>query len=118
MSQILTLVNNIEPVIAADMDADPFQQTGSAAEEFQRVREFFQARTEFVLNELPPGLPADYDLDGDVDFHDWSALMICYTGDNPPECATVRCRGVFDSDDDCDVDVLDFEVFLALVTGP
>lgn len=118
LPQVLTIINDIEPIIAAHMDADPYQQTGDAAGEFQRIRDYFQARTEFVLNELPPGLPADYDLDGDVDFHDWSALMICYTGDNPAECATVRCRGVFDSDGDCDVDAADVEVFLSLVTGP
>jgi hypothetical protein len=42
----------IEPVIAPHIDADPHHGPGTAAQQFQEVRDFLQARTAFVLGEL------------------------------------------------------------------
>jgi len=52
LSKLLALVNNIESAISADMDADPYQQTGLAADEFQRLRDYMTARTASVNTQL------------------------------------------------------------------
>jgi hypothetical protein len=49
---MLALADQIEQVISADMDADPFQQTGSSAGEFERVREFLQNRMASIVSQL------------------------------------------------------------------
>ena len=60
LSEMMAMVNSIEPVIAAEVDADPYTQTGGAAEEFQRIRDFLTDRTDSVNSQLealipPPG---------------------------------------------------------------
>ncbi|MHC4675405.1 MAG: InlB B-repeat-containing protein [Planctomycetota bacterium] len=63
LSRVLALVNNIESVIAAEVDADPYSQLAAdmnAAEEFQRIRDFLTDRTASVTAQLealtpPPG---------------------------------------------------------------
>ena len=52
LSNLLAMVNSIEPVISTAMDTDPYQQTGSAAAEFQRIRDFLTARYAVVDSQL------------------------------------------------------------------
>ncbi|MCK4306232.1 MAG: CotH kinase family protein [Candidatus Eisenbacteria sp.] len=52
LAEMLALANHIELVISASMDADPFQQTGSSADAFQRVREFIQDRVASIVSQL------------------------------------------------------------------
>ena len=75
LSNTLALVNSIEPVISAAMDADPYQQTGSAAAEFQRIRDFLTDRTASVnaqLDALSP-LPGITLLDDGFEATPWDA---------------------------------------------
>ncbi len=118
LAQTLSLVDTVESVIAAHISADPYQQIGSAAAEFHRVREFLQARTAWVVQELSSGTTGDFDEDGDRDLHDHAALTLCYTDDAPAECATGLCRDAFDFDGDCDVDLSDLGMFVSRLNGP
>jgi len=55
LSKMLALVNNIESVIGAEMDLDPYSQLIAdvcAAEEFQRIRDFLTDRTAYIMDEL------------------------------------------------------------------
>ncbi|MHC4397321.1 MAG: InlB B-repeat-containing protein, partial [Planctomycetota bacterium] len=53
LSTLLTMVNNIETVIAAEVDADPYTLLDiTAAEEFQRIRDFLTDRTTYVSSQL------------------------------------------------------------------
>lgn len=92
LSQTHSLANAMEAVISTAMDSDPFQTTGSAAGEFQRVRNFFSSRTAFLLGELgdcPDGT--------------------CGPGENPctcpPDCGaapSTEAACANGADDDCD----------------
>ncbi|MHC4739925.1 MAG: putative Ig domain-containing protein, partial [Planctomycetota bacterium] len=63
LSNLLALVNNIESVIGAEVDADPYTDlttTITAAQEFQRIRDFLAARTDYINDQPdmlvpPPG---------------------------------------------------------------
>ena len=65
LSEMLTLVNTLEPVVGSHMDADPYQQTGTSAEEFQRLRDYMQARTNSIISQMAP-LGEGYPLDTSV----------------------------------------------------
>jgi CotH kinase protein/Lamin Tail Domain len=52
LGQTLALVNGLEPVLTPHWNADPFQQMGPAAGEFQAIRSWLQTRTSFVLTQL------------------------------------------------------------------
>lgn len=98
-AQTLGLVNRIEPVIAPHIDADPWQTMGGAANEFQRIRSFLQARAASLQSELgdcPDG--------------------VCGGGENPCTCpadcgaapsAEAVCTGGADEDCDAAVDCSD-----------
>jgi hypothetical protein len=63
-----------------------------------------------------PSLPADSDMDGDVDMSDFSTFQKCLSGaDTPP--ATVPCL-CFDFNHDNDVDAADFTKFIGCMLGP
>ncbi|MHC4609329.1 MAG: CotH kinase family protein, partial [Planctomycetota bacterium] len=49
LSQTLALVNGLEPLLSPHMNADPHQQTGLAAGEFQRIRSFLEDRTNSIV---------------------------------------------------------------------
>lgn len=118
LSEMFALLNQVEAVIGPHMDADPYQQIGPAATEFQRVREFLQERAAFVRSQLTPGTWGDSDGDDDVDLFDFAALARCFTGDTPAECATTSCADVFDVDGDCDVDTTDYGEIHPSLHGP
>ena len=68
--------------------------------------------------------PGDHDGNGRIDFHDYSGLSRCFTGsldpsDPPayPITAGLSC-GVFDFDEDGDVDLADYDEFGAMMNGP
>lgn len=69
-------------------------------------------------------LPGECDGDGDNDFHEFQRLQVCFTGAvgpvDPPAYPTdpALCCGVFDYDDDGDVDLPNVEFFFSIVTGP
>ena len=63
-----------------------------------------------------PPLPADHDMDGDVDLADFGWFQSCRSGARVPP-PTVPCRCV-DFDDDNDVDSLDFATFMVCLLGP
>ncbi|MHC4499949.1 MAG: InlB B-repeat-containing protein, partial [Planctomycetota bacterium] len=52
LSSVIAMVNNIESVISADMNDDPYQQTGLPSLEFQRIRDFLTDRTAYVTAQL------------------------------------------------------------------
>ena len=64
----------------------------------------------------------DFDVDGDVDLDDYTALADCLAGpDETPtpsaaECVDA-CLAAFDVNDDADVDLADFAGFQAVFTG-
>lgn len=118
LSELGALVDQIESVISSHMDADPYQQTGPAATEFERLRAFLEARTASVQDQLSSSGLGDHAGDGDVDLEDFAAFAVCHTGDAPPECADVQCGNTFDFDEDCDVDVADFRLFHPLLGEP
>lgn len=92
LTQTLAQVNSLEPVLTPHWNLDPYQQSGPAAEEFQRIRSYLQARTGSVQSQLgtcPDGT--------------------CGPGENsctcPADCgvppaAEANCTNAFD--DDCD----------------
>ena len=61
LSEMLNLLNTLEPIVGPHLDTDPHQQTGLAADEFQRLRDFMQARTNSVVAQLA-ALGAGYPL--------------------------------------------------------
>jgi len=64
----------------------------------------------------PLAVPADFDLDGDVDQADFGRFQACLTGDGQPQ-DQLECRAArLDVDDD--VDVHDFDLFTACFSGP
>jgi hypothetical protein len=53
VSQTVAMVNTYEPLLTPHIDADPYQQLGgTTAEEFQRLREFMQDRTNSLVSQL------------------------------------------------------------------
>jgi len=78
LSSMLDLVDNIEAAIATEVDADPYQQTGSASAEFDRIRDFLADRTDYVTMQLemlvpPPGtVLLDDDFGGSVWDANWT----------------------------------------------
>ncbi|MHC4423263.1 MAG: InlB B-repeat-containing protein, partial [Planctomycetota bacterium] len=82
LSNMLAMVNNIETVIAAEVDADPYTQLGSAATEFQRIRDFLQDRTDSVNAQLdvlvpPPGtILLDDGFEGAVWNANWTGTWV------------------------------------------
>ena len=74
-------------------------------------------RAGFVTHATPPtpGMPGDYDGDGDVDLDDWSIGAACetgpVTGTLPPGCQAA------DLDADGDVDLADFAQFQQYLGG-
>ena len=70
-----------------------------------------------LYGQVEVNLPGDIDLDGDVDFADYSHFQTCISGDgNPYNHQRVRChRSDLDVDDD--VDRIDFAIFLSGVSG-
>ncbi|MEE9366822.1 MAG: CotH kinase family protein, partial [Dehalococcoidales bacterium] len=60
LSKMLTLVNNIESVIVAEVDADPYTHltdVNTAEWEFKHIRDFLTARTAYVTAQLELLLP-------------------------------------------------------------
>jgi hypothetical protein len=75
LSSLIAEVNSIEPVISPAMNSDPYQQAGTAAAEFQRIRDFLTARTNYVnaqLSALAP-LPGTFLLDDGYEGTTWDA---------------------------------------------
>lgn len=61
LSSLIGMVNDIEAVIGAEVDADPYTLLGDSATEFQRIRDFLSDRTDYVTAQLealtpPPGI--------------------------------------------------------------
>jgi hypothetical protein len=70
----------------------------------------------FMLRRIAP--PGDMDHDCHVDFADFQAFQLCFTGaDNRPPGGLLGDCTPFDLDDDDDVDYADFEAFLLAFTG-
>jgi hypothetical protein len=61
-------------------------------------------------------VPADFDLDGDVDLSDFSVFQACFNGPNrlPASSTCVKT----DMDFDNDVDLADFAAFQSCFNGP
>ena len=71
-------------------------------------------------HEAPATVPADIDLDGDVDGNDFAFFAACYNGSsNPPRggCSAQQ-SAAFDFDDDNDIDGNDFVKFASCYNGP
>lgn len=65
----------------------------------------------------------DYDCDGDIDVSDHAALVDCFSGpytwpDPTPPATGGYCLQAFDSDEDDDVDLIDFQSFQGMYSGP
>ncbi len=54
--------------------------------------------------------------DGDIDHADFAAMQRCFTA--PGGTASELCRDAFDLDEDLDIDLDDFEMFLSQFSGP
>ncbi len=65
-------------------------------------------------NGCPPEIPADFDLDGDVDQTDVSAFAACGSGPQVP--VAVGCEGK-DFDRDGDADSSDFAIVQRCISG-
>ncbi len=65
---------------------------------------------------VEPGVPADFDADGDVDLTDFQAFQGCFNGPNRPYAQPNCAASDFDADND--VDLSDFQVFQACFNGP
>jgi len=78
-----------------------FEVTESGTTVWDRDYTFHIARAERYWT---PGGPHDYEPDYDVDLDDYAEFSACLTG---PEVAADQCCGVFDSDGDGDVDLID-----------
>ena len=69
-----------------------------------------------VLDICEASTAGDFDVDGDVDLHDFAALIDCLGGadTNPTPTGGVcvsACLSAFDSDDDGDIDLIDWGSF-------
>ncbi len=64
-----------------------------------------------------PPLPADQDLDGDVDVEDFGWFQLCLSSAPYAPPPTVPCRCA-DLDNDADVDISDLTVFTECMLGP
>lgn len=115
LSATLLLVDSLEATIANGINADPYQQTGAASAEFDRIRDFLQTRTAFLWRQFHP---ADFDRDGDGDLRDMSSLMTCFMATSVNGCATDSCRSAFDFNNDCVVDGDDISSILLQLLGP
>jgi hypothetical protein len=62
-----------------------------------------------------PFCRGDANYDSRIDLDDFAGFQGCYTGDGP--CAASGCE-VFDWDEDCDVDAIDYAAFHPSITGP
>jgi Ca2+-binding RTX toxin-like protein len=62
----------------------------------------------------PPGIPGDFDIDGDVDGEDFALMSACESG--PGVAAGAGCQ-TRDMDADTDVDLLDFQTFQQCFSG-
>jgi len=73
----------------------------------------------FSLNpdSLPPGIPGDFDGDGDVDLSDFTMFQLCFGGSNNPPAPTCPPGVDADLDGDGDVDLADFLIFQQNFTG-
>jgi len=76
LASLISMVNDIELTIGAEVDADPYTQLGvTAAEEFSRIRTFLTNRYNYVtarLAELAP-LPGTFLLDDGFEGTVWDA---------------------------------------------
>jgi hypothetical protein len=101
LSSTLSRVDAVEALISTPLDSDPFQTAGSAAEQFQSIRDFLQARTASIVSEL--GACPD---------------AICEASETPctcpADCGTLPpselvCTDLTDEDCDGPVDCSDFD---------
>ncbi len=111
LSKLLALVDNIQAAIAADVNADPYQQTGSAAWEFQRIRDYLTDRSASVTSQLaalipPPGtVLLDDDFGGSVwdanwiSGHSWVSDASEYYNNLPSAKAPAQSGGIFECND-------------------
>ena len=81
LTGVLDMVNNLESVIAAELDADPYSQViadMNADMEFQRIRDYLTDRNDYVTTQLemftpPPGtVLLDDDFGGSVWDANWT----------------------------------------------
>jgi spore coat protein CotH len=114
--EMFDLLDRIEGVIGAEVDADPFQDYAeTAAQHVVNMKNWLTQRIASIQMQLYKG---DFDLDQDSDLFDYGAFMVCYTGDAPAECASQPCQDAFDFDNDCDVDETDYGRFFDFFDGP
>lgn len=88
-----------------------------------------EAANQVVTGELHDAIittimPSDCDGDSDFDLYELHKLLACFTGAVGPSATAAYpldaelCCGVFDHDDDGDVDSADFGFFISLLAGP
>ncbi|GAF76313.1 unnamed protein product, partial [marine sediment metagenome] len=88
LSKILAMVNSIETVIGAEVDADPYSQLvaeSNSTEEFQRIRDYLTDRTDYVtaqleaLEPLPGIVVLDDGFEGAVWDANWNDIASTWT---------------------------------------
>jgi spore coat protein CotH len=98
-SNTMRMASRIESVIAPAFDADPNHGQGTAAAEFQTMRDYLKARSTYLLAEL--GLCGNGVCDAGED------SCVCPTDCGPPATTETSCTDGVDNDCDTLIDCYD-----------